>query len=122
MLQDNGNRWHQVQDQVLGSWPGSVFNYLASNATKIIWGGEVYNSQPNGNHTRTQMGSAHFGNEGGGEASFFRNIECTDNSGKFRDVDPQSLNTIVTRPSCYNVKIEYNTNGSFGTHFLFRRS
>ena len=109
-----------MQDQVLGYWPGSIFKYLTSNATKINWGGEVYNSEPNGNHTRTQMGSGHFGSKGScGKASFFRNIGYTDNSGKFRDVEAQSLNTVATRPSCYNVKVANDTNGVFGTHFYF---
>ncbi|XP_065616876.1 protein neprosin-like [Quercus suber] len=120
IYKENGNWWLQVQDQVLGYWPGSIFTYLASNATKINWGGEVYNSEPNGNHTRTQMGSGHFGSKGRcGKASFFRNIGYTDNSGKFRDVEAQSLNTFATRPSCYNVKVANNTNGVFGTHFYF---
>ena len=48
---------------------------------------------------------------------FFRNIGY--NSGKFRDVEAQSLNTVATRPSCYNVKVANNTNGVFGTHFYF---
>ncbi|KAM3747440.1 hypothetical protein ACB098_05G035000 [Castanea mollissima] len=119
IYKENGNWWLQVQDQVLGYWPGSIFNYLARSASKISWGGEVYNSEPNGSHTRTQMGSGHYGTEGGGKASFFRNIEYTDNSGKFRDVEPQSLSTIATRPSCYNVKVENNNNGGFGTHFYY---
>ncbi|KAM4111027.1 hypothetical protein ACJW30_05G036700 [Castanea mollissima] len=116
MYKKHGNWWLQVQDQVLGYWPSSIFNYLASTATRIIWGGMVYNSKPNGHHTRTQMGSGHFGNEGFGKASYFKNIGYMDNSGKFRDVDARSLNLQVTRPFCYNVKVVNNT---VGTDFFF---
>ena len=119
MLQENGKWWFQVQDQVLGYWPGTIFNYLGSSAGIIEWGGEVYNAELGGHHTRTQMGSGHFGNEGYGKASYFRNIGYMDNSGKFIDVEAQSLKKYATRPSCYNVEVANNTNGGFGTHFYF---
>nr|POF19540.1 hypothetical protein CFP56_48314 [Quercus suber] len=119
MLQNNGNWWLQVQQQVLGYWPGSIFNYLASTATRIDFGGEVYNSEPSGHHTKTQMGSGHFGNEGYGKASFFRNIGYMDNRGKFKDGEAQSLNTYATRPLCYNVIVSNNTLGGFRTHIYF---
>ncbi|XP_050289731.1 uncharacterized protein LOC126727867 [Quercus robur] len=114
------NWWLHVQDQILGYWPGSIFHYLASTATRIVWGGEVYNTNPNGHHTRTQMGSGHFGNEGYGKASYFRNIEYMDNySGKFIYVQVRSLHAYATRPFCYNVEVANNTVGGFGTHFYF---
>ncbi|KAK7846024.1 hypothetical protein CFP56_008470 [Quercus suber] len=115
----NGNWWLQVQQQVLGYWPGSIFSYLASTATRIDFGGEVYNSEPSGHHTKTQMGSGHFGNEGYGKASFFRNIGYMDNRGKFNDGEAQSLNTYATRPLCYNVIVSNNTLGGFRTHIYF---
>ncbi|KAF9619550.1 hypothetical protein IFM89_007377 [Coptis chinensis] len=40
------------------------------------WGGEVVNSQPDGEHTATQMGSGHFPKEGFGKSSYFVNIDC----------------------------------------------
>ena len=119
MLQENGKWWFQVQDQVLGYWPGTIFNYLVSSASRIEWGGEVYNAELGDHHTRTQMGSGHFGNEGYGKASYFRNIGYMDNSGKFIDVEAQSLKKYATRSSCYNVEVANNTNGGFGTHFYF---
>nr|XP_023928385.1 uncharacterized protein LOC112039718 [Quercus suber] len=119
IYKENGKWWFQVQDQVLGYWPGTIFNYLVSSASRIEWGGEVYNAELGVHHTRTQMGSGHFGNEGYGKASYFRNIGYLDNSGKFIDVESQSLKKYATRPSCYNVEVAYNTNGGFGTHFYF---
>ncbi|KAK7846022.1 hypothetical protein CFP56_008472 [Quercus suber] len=116
---ENGKWWFQVQDQVLGYWPGTIFNYLVSSASRIEWGGEVYNAELGDHHTRTQMGSGHFGNEGYGKACYFRNIGYLDNSGKFIDVEAQSLKKYATRPSCYNVEVANNTNGGFGTHFYF---
>ncbi|XP_065616860.1 protein neprosin [Quercus suber] len=119
IYKENGKWWFQVQDQVLGYWPGTIFNYLVSSASRIEWGGEVYNAELGDHHTRTQMGSGHFGNEGYGKASYFRNIGYMDNSGKFIDVETQSLKKYATRPSCYNVEVANNTNGGFGTHFYF---
>uniref|UniRef100_A0A7N2R4D9 Neprosin PEP catalytic domain-containing protein n=2 Tax=Quercus lobata TaxID=97700 RepID=A0A7N2R4D9_QUELO len=119
IYKENGKWWFQVQDQVLGYWPGTIFNYLVSSASRIEWGGEVYNAELGDHHTRTQMGSGHFGNEGYGKASYFRNIGYMDNSGKFIDVEAQSLKKYATRPSCYNVEVANNTNGGFGTHFYF---
>ncbi|XP_065633983.1 protein neprosin-like [Quercus suber] len=116
---ENGKWWFQVQDQVLGYWPGTIFNYLVSSASRIEWGGEVYNAELGDHHTRTQMGSGHFGNEGYGKASYFRNIGYMDNSGKFIDVEARSLKKYATRPSCYNVEVANNINGGFETHFYF---
>ena len=108
-----------MNDQLVGYWPQSIFKYLASSATELDWGGEIYNSKPGGLHTKTQMGSVHFPNEGYGKASYFRNIGYMDNSGKFIDVEAQTLKKYATRPSCYNVEVANNTNGGFGTHFYF---
>jgi hypothetical protein len=119
MLQNNGNWWLQVQDQVLGYWPGSIFTSLASSATRINWGGEVYNSEPGGHHTSTQMGSGHFANEGYGKASYFKNIQYIDIGGKFRDAEGEELVPYATRPFCYDVEVENNKSGGFGTHFYF---
>ena len=119
MLQENGNWWLQVQDLVLGYWPGSIFKYLASSATKLVgverfttWNRMVITQGLKWEAVISAMKAVE-------KQVFFRNIEYTDNSGKFRDVEPQSLNTLATRPSCYNVKVENNTNGGYGTHFYF---
>ncbi|KAM3747438.1 hypothetical protein ACB098_05G034800 [Castanea mollissima] len=103
--ENNENWWLQVDDQLIGYWPQSIFTYLASSATTLDWGGEIYNSKPGGSHTKTQMGSGHFPDEGYGKASYFRNIQYMDSTGNFRDAEDMGL-------------ILYNYFGN-GTHVYF---
>ncbi|KAL5074925.1 hypothetical protein RYX36_013909 [Vicia faba] len=72
-----GHWWMQFGNggTVMGYWPSFLFSYLADSATMIEWGGEVVNSEPDGQHTSTEMGSGHFPEEGFGKASYFRNIQ-----------------------------------------------
>ncbi|RWW20055.1 hypothetical protein GW17_00015848 [Ensete ventricosum] len=69
---------------VLGYWPSFLFSYLEDSATMIEWGGEVVNSEPDGEHTSTAMGSGHFPGEGFGKASYFRNVQIVDGSNNLR--------------------------------------
>ena len=119
MFQNSGNWWLKVQNEEVGYWPQSIFTYLANNATEITWGGEIYNSKPGGHHTSTQMGSGHFANEGYGKASYFRNIQYMDISGKFIDAEGEGLAPYVTNPSCYDLAVQNNNNDGYGTNFYF---
>jgi len=107
-----------VQDQVLGYWPHLIFTRLATSATGVSWGGEIYNKGQGGHHTSTQMGSGHFPSEGYGKASYFRNIQYMDYTGRFNDPD-QGLVAYATKPSCYSISVANNKNGGYGTHFFF---
>ena len=120
MFQNSGNWWLKVQDEEVGYWPQSIFTYLASGATTLDWGGEIYNSKPGGSHTKTQMGSGHFPDEGYGRASYFRNIQYMDSTGNFRDAEDMGLILYVTNPSCYNIDVQNDKNyfGN-GTHVYF---
>ncbi|KAJ6751523.1 hypothetical protein OIU85_002001 [Salix viminalis] len=60
----DGNWWLQIEDQVLGYWPFSLFSHLKDSATMIEWGGEIVDSRTGGQHTTTVMGSGHFPREG----------------------------------------------------------
>jgi hypothetical protein len=118
MIQNKGNWWLRVQDQLLGYWPHLIYTYLASSATGITWGGEIYNKGVGGHHTLTQMGSGHFPSEGFGKASYIRNIQYMEYTGKFKDPD-QGLVAFATKPSCYSISVANNKNGGYGTHFYF---
>jgi hypothetical protein len=118
MIQDKGKWWLQVQDQVLGYWPESIFTDLASTATEVTWGGEIFDAGNEGHHTSTQMGSGHFASEGYGKASSFRNIQYIDGSGKL--IDPgQQLVPSATKSSCYSISVTNDKNGGNGTVFYF---
>nr|XP_023898515.1 uncharacterized protein LOC112010406 [Quercus suber] len=119
IYKNNGNWWLEVNDQPVGYWPSSLFTYLANSATELTWGGEIYNSKIGGVHTKTQMGSGHFPNEGYGKASYFRNIQYVDSNGLFNDVEPEDLTPDATKPSCYNINLQSDISGGSGTNFYF---
>ncbi|XP_031473677.1 uncharacterized protein LOC116246111 [Nymphaea colorata] len=111
-----GNWWMQFgNDYVLGYWPSFLFSYLADSATMIEWGGEVVNSEPDGEHTSTQMGSGHFPDEGFGKASYFRNIQIVDSSNNLRA--PKDIGTFTEQSSCYDV--QNGNNGEWGNYFYY---
>ena len=115
----SGNWWLRFQDQDIGYWPASIFTSLAGSSTLIEWGGEIVNSQVNGRHTSTQMGSGHFPYEGFKKAAMLFNLGYIDNSGALKD--PEGLQQHATKPSCYNMQF-----GKMGPWFwgslLFWRS
>ncbi|KAK6284434.1 PREDICTED: uncharacterized protein LOC18596072 [Theobroma cacao] len=111
----SGNWWLRIQNVDLGYWPGSIFTGLSDRADFITWGGEIVNSELEGRHTSTQMGSGHFPSEDFGKASFFRNLGYIDDSGAVRD--PENLVPYASNPSCYDLHIP--TKNDFGTHFYF---
>ncbi|KAL5541170.1 hypothetical protein UlMin_004784 [Ulmus minor] len=111
-----GNWWMQFGNEyVLGYWPAFLFPYLSDSASMIEWGGEVVNSEAEGQHTSTQMGSGHFPDQGFGKASYFRNIQIVDGSNKLRD--PQGLGIFTEQPNCYNVKT--GKMGDWGNYFYY---
>ncbi|WJZ85724.1 hypothetical protein VitviT2T_005244 [Vitis vinifera] len=103
-------------NNAVGYWPSNLFTHLAANATLVEWGGEVFNSKPNGAHTSTQMGSGRFAQEGNGKASYFRNLGLVDSN---NDINPpQSISTQADNSNCYNINL-LNNNDDWGTHFYF---
>ncbi|CAL5214282.1 unnamed protein product [Lathyrus oleraceus] len=111
-----GHWWMQFGNggTVMGYWPSFLFSYLADSATMIEWGGEVVNSEPDGQHTSTEMGSGHFPEEGFGKASYFRNIQVVDSSNNLKA--PKGLGTYTEYPNCYDVQT--GSNGDWG-HFFY---
>lgn len=102
-------------DYVLGYWPGFLFSYLSDSASMIEWGGEVVNSEADGQHTSTQMGSGHFPHEGFGKASYFKSILIVDGSNNLRV--PKGIDTFTEQSSCYDVQIGNSDN--WGTYFYY---
>ncbi|XP_068637204.1 protein neprosin-like [Aristolochia californica] len=111
-----GHWWMQFgNDYVLGYWPSFLFSYLADSASMIEWGGEVVNSEPDGSHTSTQMGSGRFPEEGFGKSSYFRNIVLVDGSNKLKA--PKGIGTFTEQPNCYDV--QNGNNGDWGNYFYY---
>ncbi|KAL8500661.1 hypothetical protein ACS0TY_020295 [Phlomoides rotata] len=111
-----GNWWMQFgNDYVLGYWPAYLFSYLSDSASMIEWGGEVVNSQSDGQHTTTQMGSGHFPEEGFGKSSYIRNIQVVDQSNNLRA--PKDISIFTEQSSCYDVQL--GKNGEWGNFFYY---
>ncbi|CAD5164767.1 unnamed protein product [Musa acuminata subsp. malaccensis] len=111
-----GHWWMQFGDgYVLGYWPSFLFSYLEDSATMIEWGGEVVNSEPDGEHTSTAMGSGHFPGEGFGKASYFRNVQIVDGSNNLRP--PSEFGTFTEQSSCYDVQT--GDGGRWGHYFYY---
>ncbi|CAN1800975.1 hypothetical protein LINPERHAP1_LOCUS22764 [Linum perenne] len=111
-----GHWWMQFgNDYVLGYWPSFLFSYLADSASMIEWGGEVVNTEPDGQHTSTQMGSGHFPEEGFGKSSYFRNIQVVDESNNLKA--PKGLGTFTEQSNCYDVQT--GSNGDWGHYFYY---
>ncbi|KAL0389811.1 UNVERIFIED_CONTAM: hypothetical protein Scaly_0338200 [Sesamum calycinum] len=93
-----GHWWMQFgNDYVLGYWPSFLFSYLGESASMIEWGGEVVNSEADGKHTSTEMGSGRFPEEGFGKSSYFRNIQVVDSSNNLKA--PKMLAHSLSNPT-----------------------
>ncbi|KAF8395993.1 hypothetical protein HHK36_017604 [Tetracentron sinense] len=113
---NEGHWWMQFgNDYVLGYWPAFLFSYLGESASMIEWGGEVVNSEPDGVHTSTQMGSGHFPEEGFSKASYFRNIQIVDDSNNLKA--PKGVGTFTEKSNCYDV--QSGSNGDWGHYFYY---
>ncbi|XP_059449479.1 protein neprosin-like [Corylus avellana] len=111
-----GNWWMQFGNKyVVGYWPGFLFSYLVDSASMIEWGGEVVNSEADGQHTSTQMGSGHFPGESFGKASYFKNIQIVDASNNLRV--PKGIATFTEQSNCYDV--QNGQNGNWGNYFYY---
>ncbi|XP_052171460.1 uncharacterized protein LOC127787447 [Diospyros lotus] len=111
-----GNWWMQFgKDQVLGYWPAMLFSYLSDSASVVEWGGEVVNSQSDGQHTTTQMGSGRFPGEGFGKSSYFRNIQVVDGNNNLRV--PKDVTTFTEQSTCYDVRL--GKNDDWGSFFYY---
>ncbi|KAH0460777.1 hypothetical protein IEQ34_008352 [Dendrobium chrysotoxum] len=111
-----GNWWMQIgENHVLGYWPSFLFSYLADSASMVEWGGEIVNTEADGHHTSTQMGSGHFPVEGFGKASYFKNIQIVDSSNNLRS--PKGIGTYAKESSCYD--IQNDQNGDWGNYFFY---
>ena len=115
---DSGHWWLNVGNEAIGYWPDTILPSLRGSAELVSWGGEVYDSQAEGHHTSTQMGSGHFPDEGFGKASYVRNVQYMDDSSPLTFKDPAGLLTYATKPSCYNLIVKDKT-PNMGIHFYY---
>ncbi|CAN1334959.1 hypothetical protein LINPERPRIM_LOCUS36576 [Linum perenne] len=115
----HGHWWLQYGPRLLvGYWPLSLFSHLRNHATMVQFGGEIVNSRSSGVHTSTQMGSGHFGEEGYGKASYFRNLKTVDWDNNLLPLsNSKNLHVLADRPGCYDVK--QGMNNDWGNFFYY---
>ncbi|CAN0878096.1 hypothetical protein LINGRAHAP2_LOCUS12288 [Linum grandiflorum] len=112
----SGNWWLNIQGTQVGYWPVELFTNLKTSAQLLEWGGRVINTNANGNHTTTQMGSGSLPGEGWGKAAFIHHLEFADENGVFTSVD--NFTGQATRPECYDVLVQ-DWIKDFGSNFLY---
>lgn len=101
-------------DSPIGYWPGELFTGLADHAIKADWGGEIADSHGFNRHTKTQMGSGHFPEEGFGKSSYIRNIQIVDDNSSFQTIQQLRLLEEGTYYAAKNLQTD-----EFGTKFFF---
>ncbi|KAM7254606.1 hypothetical protein ACFE04_003986 [Oxalis oulophora] len=117
---ETGKWWVRFQDQILGYWPRKLFNILVNaGANRVIWGGHIINHEKNGRHTSTDMGSGHTPSTGFGKAAFFRKIGYIDYENIMTFPENKVLETHVSKPQCYDVRIVEQWSSDFGTQFYY---
>ncbi|CAN1162421.1 hypothetical protein LINPERHAP2_LOCUS24499 [Linum perenne] len=114
----SGHWWLRIEAEDIGYWPSEIFNGggLSESSTIINWGGEITNTNPQGFHTQTDMGSGHFASEGFGKAAFIRNMGYIDQDGILKDA--HDLHPYASRPECYSVAMQ-DWNELYGIHFYY---
>ncbi|CAN1217943.1 hypothetical protein LINPERPRIM_LOCUS1183 [Linum perenne] len=113
----SGHWWLRIQGENIGYWPSQIFNGgFSESSTVINWGGVITNTNPQGFHTQTDMGSGHFASEGFRKAAFIRNMEYVDQDGVVKDA--HDLYPYASRPECYSVAMQ-DWNDWFRIHFYY---
>ncbi|CAL9116629.1 unnamed protein product [Musa acuminata var. zebrina] len=113
---NHGNWWLELgSGELVGYWPSFLFSHLSEHASMVQFGGEIVNTQPQGLHTATQMGSGHYAREGFGRASYFRNLQVVDWDNSLIPV--ANLRVLADRPTCYDV--QGGINSVWGNYFYY---
>lgn len=93
----------------LGYYPASLYTGgMQTQATFTAFGGEVYNSEPGGKFTSTQMGSGQFASGGFEYADYQRHLQYINTNYNTIDVSPTSS---VTNANCYSMSSGYDGTG-----------
>ncbi|KAL1210809.1 Protein neprosin [Cardamine amara subsp. amara] len=113
---DDKNWWLKINEELVGYWPGDLFNSFGDGAPLVQWGGEIVNFKTDMKHTTTDMGSGRFADEGFKKASYFRNLMIVDEANRMKD--PEGLYPNTTNDTCYNIKAG-GGGPSWGANFFY---
>ena len=117
-----GNWWLGVDDRWIGYYPGSLFSQgsrpgdtLASKSNRIMYYGEIFNSETH--MTTTDMGSGHYANEGYGKSAYIRSMTYSDAQGGVHPYDG-SRGVTVNDPRRYSLQPSWDSGGAWGSYFF----
>jgi hypothetical protein len=98
-----GHWWLRYFDTWAGYYPRELFdrNGLQDIGGRVTYGGEIINDEPDGRHTRTDMGSGHWPPEQFRHAAYQHGLRYVDTSNFYQGAT--SLTPIVTDPLCYDL-------------------
>ncbi|TVU20240.1 hypothetical protein EJB05_36442 [Eragrostis curvula] len=94
--------WLSINEVPLGYFKPEMFPVPFIESFHNEMGGRVLNTRPGGKHTLTAMGSGMFPSAGLNNAASIAFYMAINNNGGDQVDDP--VNTIVTKPKCYDVK------------------
>ncbi|CAN1162427.1 hypothetical protein LINPERHAP2_LOCUS24502, partial [Linum perenne] len=114
----SGNWWLRIQGEDVGYWPSNLFHGsgLSTYSTAINWGGEITNTNPQGLHTQTDMGSGHFASEGINKSAYIMNMGYVDQVGNVKDA--HDLIPYATRADCYSVEVQ-DRDETYGVYIFY---
>ncbi|KAG9453678.1 hypothetical protein H6P81_006582 [Aristolochia fimbriata] len=96
--------WLYINDEVVGFWPEQIFSHLNRKAEKAMWGGEVYNPEPETPGTvpyLPPMGSGSYAGEGWQKACFMNRVFVANDKNQYVDA-PTDTTTFIDKPMCYD--------------------
>lgn len=113
---DGANWWLLVQGIWVGYYPASLYPTMQYYGNVVQWGGEVYNSEPSGRHTKTQMGSGAFAESWYQYAADQRNVWYIDLSYTYQ---LPTVSPITSNSGCYDSISGYDGTGDGWNTYLF---
>ena len=113
---DAGHWWLRIDGSWVGYYPRTKFDSLGlrDRAAAVDFGGEILDTQLNGVHTHTDMGSGMFAYHGFRKAAQQRNVRYIDTDLKYHDA---VLSPSATDVSCYDILLHKSP--TWGTYFYF---
>lgn len=115
---ETGDWWLKYGDTWVGYYPAELFdnNGLRPRASRVSFYGEIIDDTKGTRHTRTDMGSGHFPDDGFAYAAYQRRVRTitTSNVWNIRPV----LSLSRTDADCYDI-IQHNSSGSWERYFYF---
>ncbi|XP_021841578.2 uncharacterized protein [Spinacia oleracea] len=116
---ETGNWWLSFRGEQIGYWPAALFSGIPEGAARVSWGGQIFDSIGNGQHTETDMGNGLFPDVGTNKASVVCALEYVDSSLTRHTPSRSTLRLDVTNPLCYDVQLLPSLDPKSGLCFLF---